>query len=129
MSILHRMQPSGPGRLRFLLRAKASFLLAVFLSAGTSLPSLDALAYHQESGESERSRPHVEVAGGCLSHADRCTLGRTASGSGAAIELGGETRFEPVCRPAKPLVFHFLPTCADRSALPRTRAPPTLRYV
>jgi hypothetical protein len=111
-----------------LTHAKASFLLLLFMSAGTSLPSLDALAFHQD-GAGERSRTHVEPAGGCLSHADHCTLGRTASGSGAVAEPGGETRFEPVCCPAKPQVLHLLPTCADHSALPRSRAPPTLPFV
>src|SRR4026208_993755 len=83
------------------LRAKALLLLAVFLSAGTSLPSLDALVYHG-GPHLERSQPHVEPAGGCLSHSDHCSLGRTASGSGAVAALAGVVRLEPISTPTQP---------------------------
>lgn len=123
------MHSSGPARRRFFLRAKAFLLLAVFLSAGTSLPSIDALAYHQDSSESERSRPHFEAAGGCLSHADQCTLGRTASGSAAVAGLGAETRLAPVSGPTTPRIIYLQPACARHGALPQPRAPPVSRYV
>ena len=112
-----------------LIQTKALLLLLVFLSAGTSLPSLDALAYHGIDNSSERSRPHVEPAGGCASHTDHCTLGRTASGSGGVAAVGVVTRYEVAVRPANQLSPHLLPICAEPGALPRTRAPPTLRFV
>jgi hypothetical protein len=61
--------------------ARAFLLLAIFLGAGSCLPSLDALVYHSQAAELQQ--PHVEEAGQCVSHAERCTLGRTAPGSGA----------------------------------------------
>jgi len=65
------------------IQARAVLLLAVFLTAGSSLPSIDALVYHSGAGAIARSQTHVEPAGGCLNHAEHCTLGRTAPGSGA----------------------------------------------
>ena len=112
-----------------LARLKAFLLLAVFLTAGTSLPSLDVLAFHTQHSESQRSRPHVEPAGGCANHGDHCTLGRTASGSEALATLGDRVRYEPVTQPDNQQSPHLQPTCAEPGALPRTRAPPSLRYV
>ena len=112
-----------------LIQAKALLLLLVFLSAGTSLPSLDALAFHGIDKSSERSRTHVEPAGGCLGHADRCSLGRTASGSGAVAASEAESRLVPASSPVTQHSPHILPVCADPGALPHRRAPPTLRYV
>jgi hypothetical protein len=111
------------------IQAKALLLLLVFLTAGTSLPSLDALAYHGTAAGSERSRTHIEPAGGCLSHADQCSLGRTASGSGAVAAAEAESRLvatNSLVTQHSPLIQ---PVCADPGALPHSRAPPTLRYV
>jgi len=129
MSILQHMLrslPAGRSRLR---PAKAFLLLAVFLSAGTSLPSLDALVYHQSATELDRSQSHVEPAGGCLSHTDHCSLGRSASGSGAVATLGGVTRLEPLSSPARLCARRLHPACADRGAIPQPRAPPFFRSV
>ena len=112
-----------------LIQAKAVFLLLVFLAAGTSLPSLDALAYHGNAAGSERSRTHIEPAGGCLSHADGCSLGRTASGSGAVAADEPESRLVPTGSPVLQQSLPIQPDCADPGALPHSRAPPTLRYV
>jgi hypothetical protein len=112
-----------------LIQAKALLLLLVFLAAGTSLPSLDALAYHGIDVGSERSRTHIEPAGGCLSHADVCSLGRTASGTGAVASAQAESRVVPPGSPDTQLSSHLQPVCADPGALPHSRAPPTLRYV
>jgi hypothetical protein len=112
-----------------LIQAKALLLLTVFLSAGTSLPSLDALAHHGIDKSSERSRTHVEPAGGCLSHADGCSLGRTASGSGAVAAAEAESRLVPTSSPVTQHSSHIQPVCADPGALHHSRAPPTLRYV
>jgi len=122
------MHRSVPAR-SHLLRAKAFLLLAVFLAAGTSLPSLDALAYHHGATALERSQSHVEPAGGCLSHSDHCSLGRTASGSGAVATLSGVTRIEPASSPTHPCTPRVQPICADRSAIPQPRAPPFFRSV
>ena len=107
---------------------KAFILLAVFLSAGTSLPSLDAVVYHS-AAELDRSQSHVEPAGGCLSHSDHCSLGRTASGSGAVATLRGVTRLVPVSSPTPSCARRLEPACADRSAIPQPRAPPFFRSV
>jgi hypothetical protein len=123
------MYRSLPARRWYLRQAKASLLLAVFLSAGTSLPSLDALVYHHGAAVLERSQSHVEPAGGCLSHSDHCSLGRSASGSGAVATLSSVTRLEPVSSPSRPSAPRIQPTCADRSAIPQPRAPPFLRSV
>jgi hypothetical protein len=112
-----------------LIRAKALLLLTVFLSAGTSLPSLDALVHHGIDKSNERSRTHVEPAGGCLSHADGCSLGRTASGSGAVAAAEAESRLVPTSSPVTQHSSHIQPVCADPGALHHSRAPPTLRYV
>jgi hypothetical protein len=111
------------------LQAKALLLLLLFLAAGTSLPGLDALVYHGNDAGSERWRTHVEPAGGCLSHADGCSLGRTASGSGAVAAVEPESRLVPSSNPAAHHSAPFQPVCADPGALPHSRAPPTVRYV
>jgi hypothetical protein len=112
-----------------LVQAKALLLLLVFLSAGTSLPSLDALVYHGNSAGTERSRTHIEPAGGCLNHADGCSLGRTASGSGAVAAAESESRLVATGSPSAQQSPQIQPICADPGALPHSRAPPTLRYV
>jgi hypothetical protein len=118
-----------PTRRSHLLRVKAFLLLAVFLAAGTSLPSLDALVYHHGSADLERSQSHVEPAGGCLSHSDHCSLGRSASGSGAVATLSSVTRIEPASGPTHSCAPRIQPTCTDRSAIPQPRAPPFFRSV
>ncbi len=115
-------------RRSYLLRGKAFLLLAVFLSAGTSLPSLDALEYHGTT-ELDRSQSHVEPAGGCLSHTAHCGLGRSASGSGSIATLSTITRLEPVSPSTHPFTPRVQPACADQSAIPQPRAPPFLRSV
>ena len=129
MSILQHMYRSVPARRSHVLRAKAFLLLAVFLSAGTSLPSLDALVYHHSATELDRSQSHVEPAGGCLSHSGHCSLGRSASGSGAVATVSSVTRLEPESSPPHPCAPRVQPTCADRSAIPQPRAPPVFRSV
>jgi hypothetical protein len=128
LSILHPMHRSRFLRRSHLRALKASLLLAVFLSAGTSLPSLDAVLYHS-AADLDRSQPHIEPAGGCLSHSDHCSLGRTASGSGAVATVRGVTRLEPIQSPTPPCARRLQPACADRSAIPQPRAPPFFRSV
>ena len=123
MSILQPMFRSVTSRLWHLRRAKAFLLLAVFLSAGTSLPGLDALLYHH-GGEVDRSQSHIEPAGGCLDHAGHCVLGRTASGSGAAVSLVRGVRIEPAGRPVPALLPAVPHTKAYRSTVSQPRAPP-----
>jgi len=129
MSILQHMYRSVAARRSHLLRAKAFLLLAVFLSAGTSLPSLDALVYHHSPTELARSQSHFEPAGGCLSHSDHCSLGRGASGSGAVGTPCSVTRLDPVSSPFRPCARRVQPTRADRSTIPQPRAPPFFRSV
>jgi hypothetical protein len=124
MSILQPMHRSAPARRPALFRAKAVLLLAVFLSAGTSLPSLDALVYHHSGTELGRVPSHVEPAGGCLDHSGHCELGRTSSGSGAIVELGRGVRVEPTSRPAPARLPAWPYTKADRGTVPLPRAPP-----
>lgn len=123
MSILQPMHRPASARRWYHRQVKAFLLLAVFLSAGTSLPGLDALLYHH-GAELDRSQSHVEPAGGCLDHAGHCGLGRTASGSGAAVSLVRGIRIEPTDRPAParlPAVPH---TKADLGTVAQPRAPP-----
>ena len=129
MSIIQHMHRSVPAWRSRLRPAKAFLLLAVFLSAGTSLPSMDALVYHQGATELDRSQSHLEPAGGCLNHTDHCSLGRSASGSGAVATLSGVTRLEPISSPSQPCAPRLRPACADRSAIPQPRAPPLFRSV
>jgi hypothetical protein len=75
-------------------RLRAWFLLALFLSAGTSLPSLDAVFFHLHP-DPTAGRVHIEPAGGCTAHAEHCTLGRTPPGSRAVAPLPTVTRFAP----------------------------------
>ena len=91
------------------LRARALLLLAVFLGAGTSLPSLDALVYHTAGPDVRGATVHLEPAGPCPNHAAHCELGRTAAGSSAVgvhpavlrLEAPVHSRREPA--PALPL--------------------------
>jgi hypothetical protein len=104
------------------IRLKASLLLAVFLSAGTTLPSLDGLLFHG-GGEPERAQTHLEPAGGCLEHAEHCVLGRTAAGAGAFVASITEVRVAPpsppAYRPTHPILID-----ADDVGVPNCRAPP-----
>lgn len=118
------MHRSGPARSPLLFRVKALLLLAIFLSAGTSLPSVDALAYHGESGDSERSQPHVESAGGCLSHAGHCSLGRNAPGSNAGLTEPRELRLDSTVGSASLVEWVSAPASAVRRGIPQPRAPP-----
>ena len=110
-------------------RVKSALLLTVFLSAGTSLPSLDGLLFHQKAGEPQRSQTHIEPAGGCLDHAEHCVLGRTATGAGAVATPVTEVSVEP----ASPSALKPLPTQPGRShtrgVIHQPRAPPALRAV
>lgn len=117
-----RSVPTGISRLR---RPKALLLLAVFLSAGTSLPSLDALWYHHGGAEVARSQSHVEVAGGCLDHSGHCVLGRTATGSGGDTTPSTEVKAEPPSQPVPPITAQSL-FSADPTGNPNSRAPPVL---
>ena len=105
------------------VRLRAWLLLALFLSAGTSLPSPDALFFHLHP-DPAAGRVHVEPAGGCTAHADHCTLGRTPPGSRAlapaafVVRLGWSDRPRAARIPAAP------PLDARTFLLPPSRAPP-----
>jgi len=107
-----------------LAQLKAVLLLVVFLAAGTSLPSLDALAYHQDSAEPRRSQPHVEPAGGCLNHSDHCGLSRGAPGSGSGLTPNHELRLDTTGASPHPLLQALAPARADHHGIPQPRAPP-----
>jgi hypothetical protein len=118
------VHPFSASRYSGLLRIRASLLLALFLAAGTSLPSLDALVYHGLSSEAAKSQTHLEPAGGCLNHAEHCGLGRTAPGSGSVVLAGAKPRREPPpshVRPTRPV-----PPESSNAAVvtPPSRAPP-----
>jgi hypothetical protein len=111
-----------------LIQAKSFLLLAIFLSAGTSLPSLDGLLFHLHAGENQRAQTHVEPAGGCLEHAEHCVLGRTATGSGAVATAVTEVRVEPGSRSAlKPFPIQL--RRSHTRVVHQPRAPPALRVV
>jgi hypothetical protein len=104
------------------LQAKAVFLLAVFLSAGTTLPSLDGILFHVEGG-SQRAQIHLEPAGGCPDHTQHCVLSRTAPGAGALVAVSHEVRAEAPSAPDGP--FNTPPLIsASIAGAPHSRAPP-----
>jgi len=104
-------------------RLRAWLLLALFLSAGTSLPSADALLHHLHP-DPLAWRVHVEPRGGCTSHADHCTLGRTPPGSSAVASLAFLVR---LARNDRPVALRPPTPPAPRARvalLPLSRAPP-----
>ena len=120
---MHSMPASGSVRHKLSLRIRAILLLAVFLSAGTSLPSLDALAFHQDSGAADKARTHVEQAGGCLSHAGHCSLG-SAPGSSAGLTEHRELRLDGTAGPSRLVHPAPAPASAVSPGIPQPRAPP-----
>jgi hypothetical protein len=106
------------------MRARALLLFALFLCAGTSLPSLDAVLYHRHDVDKFDSGTHLDPVGGCGGHADHCTLGRTPPGSRSVLEFAVEIRLThstavaPLLEPVSPA--HVL----SRGTLPQPRAPP-----
>jgi hypothetical protein len=104
-------------------RLLAWLLLAVFLSAGTTLPGTDALLHHWRAPADEQ-RTHVEPAGGCGAHAEKCTLGRTATGAGAAIVQSPVLRTQPFGNPSASVSRTVEILVADLDAIPHSRAPP-----
>ena len=106
------------------MRLRALLLLALFLGAGTSLPSLDAVLYHRHGPDRLAGETHFDPAGGCGGHADHCTLGRTPPGS-RSLQL-----WSVVIRPAAPATSVAVRTPDSpaivplRGTLPQTRAPP-----
>jgi len=104
-------------------RLLALVLLAVFLGAGTTVPGPDALLHHW-TGQSDELRTHIEPAGGCGSHAERCTLGRAATGAGAAIAQAPVLRTELNDSPSPVITAAVRIVIADPDAIPHSRAPP-----
>ncbi len=104
-------------------RLVALLLLAVFLGAGTTLPDADALLFHW-SGASEQLVAHVEPAGGCGSHSERCTLGRTATGSGSSLAESQLLRTAPAGQAPVVRTPSVPRLTAKRGILPQPRAPP-----
>ena len=124
MSILQPMHPPVPARRWYHRQVKAFLLLAVFLSAGTSLPSLDAVLYHH-GAELDRSQSHIEPAGSCLEHSGHCVLGRTATGSGADVTPTTVVKVQLASRQARPVTAQSF-FSADPTSNPNSRAPPVL---
>lgn len=106
------------------MRIRALLLLALFLGAGTSLPSLDAALYHTHGSERLAGDTHLDPAGGCGGHADHCTLGQTPPGSrsvqpwAVVIHLSTANTLAPLRALESPAVMPL------RVSLPRPRAPP-----
>jgi hypothetical protein len=105
-----------------LRRSIALLLFAVFLGAGTTLPGADALLFHGDA--TAEHRPHIEPAGGCTSHADDCTLGRTATGAGAELAHPASIRTEPPASEAGPPAPEHLPVAGVPAGISQSRAPP-----
>jgi hypothetical protein len=107
-----------------LIQIRALLLLAVFIGAGTTLPSLDALLYHTRGPDLEGSRIHLEPAGPCPSHGAHCTLGRAAPGSRALSTAATIIRPES-SPPATRLLAPVPPALvSERHTLAQPRAPP-----
>lgn len=113
-----------PGPAAGLRRSIALLLLAVFVGAGTTLPGADALLFHWGEPGTADHRGHIEPAGGCASHADDCTLGRTASGAGARLAHAAVVRVEPPAGASVEPNSSLLHRPVSRGAIPQPRAPP-----
>lgn len=106
-------------------RIRAFLLLALFLCAGTSLPGLDAVLYHQHP-DRRADETHFDPAGGCGGHADHCTLSRTPPGSRSVLPRATVFRVithaavSAVQAPVSRIIVGSLRT------LPQPRAPPAL---
>jgi len=111
-------------RVAGLRRSVAFLLLTVFLGAGTTLPGADALLYHWGQAGGEEQRSHIEPAGGCASHTESCTLGRTATGAGAALEHAPVVHLEQTGGAPAELVPDLPLIAAERGGIPQPRAPP-----
>jgi hypothetical protein len=109
--------PSMPRRL------VAWLLLSVFLGAGTTLPGPDALL-HRWTRQADEHRTHLEPAGGCGAHAEKCTLGRTATGAGATLVQAPILRTQLFDSPARAVTQSADIVPADLGAKPPSRAPP-----
>jgi hypothetical protein len=106
------------------MRIRALLLLALFLGAGTSLPSLDAVLYHRHGADRFAGDTHFDPAGGCGGHADHCTLARTPPGSRSVQPQAVDFRVtsgEAVPSPPT-LISHAI--VRSLRALPQPRAPP-----
>ena len=112
-----------PGGRTGRLRLRALLLLGVFLGAGTTLPSLDALMHHW-GRSAPRAERHLEPAGGCVGHAEHCNLGRTAPGTGAVQTMAAAVRIEPSARPQRFPTPAIPLIAAYRGATTLSRAPP-----
>ncbi|HYF38962.1 MAG TPA: hypothetical protein VD930_04670 [Gemmatimonadales bacterium] len=108
-------------------RFRAGFLLLLFLAAGTSLPSLDALLYHGAGAEAQKAQNHLEPTGGCLDHDGHCSLGRTAPGTGAVAPRGDAALLRQNQRAASPQKPGQSGPSTLSAVLPPPRAPPTSR--
>jgi hypothetical protein len=104
-------------------RLVAFLLLAVFLGAGTTVPGPDVLLHHW-IGQANVHRSHIEPAGGCGSHSEKCALGRTATGAGAALVQAPVLRTNPTDFPSPASTLAFRIVIADPNAIPHSRAPP-----
>ncbi len=106
------------------MRLRALLLLALFLGAGTSLPSLDAALYHTRGSQRFAGNTHFDPPGGCGGHADHCTLGRTPPGLSSVhlwalvVRLTADHIHVPMRAPDS----HAIVT--PQGTLPPTRAPP-----
>jgi hypothetical protein len=106
------------------MRLRPLLQLALFLCAGTSLPSLDAILYHGRAAERFAGDTHLDPAGGCGGHDDHCTLGRTAPGSGSVrphallVRIDIDPDRSTVRAPESPA------STPSRGTLPQPRAPP-----
>jgi hypothetical protein len=118
---MRRRYRAQPGRS---LRVNAFLLLAVFLTAGTSLPSLDAIVYHHQGADAAPWQTHVESAGDCLDHTQHCGLGRTAPGSSAVEGQAGTIRIEPVARSPRRRLLLQSSFYTYRGSTANPRAPP-----
>jgi hypothetical protein len=105
-------------------RLVAFVLLAVFFGAGTTVPGPDVLLHHL-NGQAEQPRTHLDPAGGCGGHAERCTLGRPAIGAGAAVAQGAVLTTGLAEAPALPVHAAVEIVLAGLAAIPHSRAPPT----
>ena len=90
-------------------RAFSALLLALVAAGGGRLSTVDALVFHEGSGETDGFRPHFEASSGC--HEDGCSMRSTAH----------ESRVPPLL--ATPSLSVALPESPAPAFAPRGAAP------
>lgn len=109
----------------WLLRLKATLLVAVMLSGGERMPFLDIALFHA-GAPSHAAGPHFDTQGAPHSHGDLCRLSSALAYSPRAEPSHPGQLVVPESLVSESALRENSPRPADFAFLPPTRAPPTL---